>query len=918
MEQGPLNDGSHGDDEARVHRVAYGALLRMYPRPFVARYGPEMTELFVNRLERARRVEGRFGVGKAWVAAVWDTVRGAFAERTGDDDGGKGSRRVEISRNRGAGIVETLWQDIRYSIRRLVRTPVFSLVAIAIVAVGIGANAAAFSLVDTLIFRPPPYQEPDRVLRIFQDSDEGSPNSSSFPAFQDMAATEGVFSGVAATSAEAAAWDGPDGPTQASVEYATSALFPVFGLTPSRGRWFGPEHDEVGQEMVAVVSDRTWRGKLGSDPGIVGSVVRLNGHPVTVIGVGPRSYNGMRGALVTDFWLSVSSTPVGGDNRVANLDRREDHWYDVFARLAPGISKDQAQVAMDQLAGRLAAEFPELNQGREITVFGSNEVSIHPSVDAGVTALGIGLLAVVGLVLLLACSNLANLLLVRGVSRSAETAVRQALGAGATRVARLFFVESLLLSVVGGLAGLGLATWLVQFGGAVPLPTPGGMELDMGIDGRVLTFGMLLAVMTGVLFGLTPALRAMRPNLSGTLRDEGRSASSGRSTAFLRNGLVAVQVAVSVTLVIAAGLLVRSLANVSGVEVGVDVDRVAFVSTNLQQAGVSQEEAPVVMDEIVSRVAAIPGVSAVSLTSRLPVQGGGSTTTVVEDYEPPSGTGSVELPLAVADGAYPGVFGVQIVDGRWFSEDDVRDAPVAVVVNQTAARQFWGGDAVGRRLRPQGSPDAWREVVGVVTDVKVGGLDEGPTPMIYLAAEQFGLNSFAVVARTEGDPSVLPALMKGELRAVRDALPVSRSGTLQDHLGEALAGPRAATGALALFSVLAILLAALGIYGVVSFSVARRSGEMGIRAALGAGSRGLVRMVVRESMLTVAVGVLFGVAIAVVAAIALDDVLVGIPTLDPMSFMGGAFLFAGVAAVASWLPARRAAGANPMDVLRGE
>ena len=904
-----------------MHVRVFRLLLRAYPAAFVASYGTEMIELFERRLQRARARRGWWGVAVHWRRTLTDVLRTAAAERfrRGPTSGPGGPGATDRNGGGDAGM-ETILQDIRYAVRRLVRTPVFTTAAIAILAVGIGANAAVFGLVDALVLRPPPFERPEEVVNIYQDSDDGEPSSTSFPAYRDMTAHTDVFATVAATGGAFVPmiWEAPNGPVELSVEYATASLMSVYGLTPSRGRWFSPEHDVVGSEMVAVVSHRSWQKLMGADPAVVGSTLRVNGQPVTVIGVGPESYNGPGGALVTDVWLSISSTPVSGPFRVANLDRRQDHWYQVQARLARGVSVAQAQASMDRLALRLGEEFPELNRGRGITVFGAGEVRFHPDADAGIRQAGTALLAVVGLVLLLACSNLANLLLVRGVSRSSETAVRQALGAGGSRVARLFLIESSLLSLVGGGAGLALAAWLMRFVPLLPLPTPSGTDLDVGLDHRVLAFGLAVSLVTGVLFGLAPALRAMKTDVAGTLREERRAGAAGRSIKLLRNGLVALQVAASVVLVVGAGLFARSLSNASSVDAGVDAERVALLGTNLTQGGVGSGEVAVVTQQLVERIERLPGVARVGIVTRLPAQPGGTTTTVVEDYEPPTGTGSVELAAAAASAGYFAAAGIELLEGRMFTPADRPETPTVVLVNETMANRFWGGDAVGRRIRPQGAPGAWREVVGVVSDVKVTSLQEPPTPMFYVSAGQSNPPGYTVVARTDGDPAALLEPMRIEMQAVRPSLPVNRLATLESHLGASLRGARVTAALIGSFSVLALLLASLGIYAVVSFTVAGRIAEMGIRVALGAASRSLVAMVVADSLATVAVGIAAGLLLAGLAAPSLEGVLFEVRAVDPTSFGGAAFLLAGVAALASWLPARRAARADPVEALRAQ
>ncbi|MEX2467660.1 MAG: ABC transporter permease, partial [Gemmatimonadota bacterium] len=365
-------------------------------------------------------------------------------------------------------------QDIGYALRRLRGTPLFTIGAVVIVAVAIGANTAMFALVHAALFEPPPYPELERVVHVYQDSDEGEPSSSSYPAYRDMLSTTDVFAAVGATSPDGANLTVGDGTQSVAIEFTTSTLLPALGLTPHRGRWFDARMDEVGAGHFAVVSHATWERRFGADPGLIGRTIELNGQPVEVIGVGPRDFNGVFGFILTDFWLSISSTPIGGDFRVANLERRQDHWYDVRARLAEGVTVERAQEAMDALAFRLAEAYPELNEGRGITVFPAAEIRVHPTEDANIRAVAGAIMGIVGLVLLLAATNLGSLLLVRGMARGPEIAVRRALGAGRGRVTGLFVWEGLLLSLFGGALGLLIAGRLVSMMTTLPGPVGGG------------------------------------------------------------------------------------------------------------------------------------------------------------------------------------------------------------------------------------------------------------------------------------------------------------------------------------------------------------------------------------------------------------------------------------------------------------
>ena len=836
--------------------------------------------------------------------------------------GGVERTKEWVRAERAGQMLDALMKDVRHAQRGLRRRPGFTICAVLVLALGIGANAAVFSVVNSMLLKPLPYADPERVVSVYQDSDDGAPRSSSFPATRDMATYTEVFSGVAAMSATTMTWEADDGPRSAFIEFVTSSYFPVLGIAPSAGRWFDAAYDLVGAGNYAVVSHRTWRTQFGADPKVIGRTVRMGGQPVTVIGVGPEGFNGSYG-LVTDFWLSISSAGVGGPFRVANLERRQDHWYDARARLAPGVTLAQAQGAMDALAARLADEFPVLNRGRGITVFGGGQVRVHPAIDGALVSAAGLLLVIVGLVLALACANLANLLIVRGIFRGPEMALRRALGATRGRVARLFLTESILLALLGGGFGMLLGWWALRLipvvAGSVTATFGGTGNLDIPMDLTVLIYTVTLSLATGVLFGLAPALRSSRSDVAGVLRVEGQSVSPDRRAALLRNGLVVVQLAVCLVLVVGAGLLTRSLANVLRVDPGVDAERLAFVATSFTQGAVTPEEQTVRLQDLMARAAALPGVTSVAYTSRLPVEPGGSTTTVIDGYTPPTGTDSVELPLAVVSDDYFRTVGLRVVAGRTFGPPDALNTAPVVVINRTAATRFWGdADPVGRRIRPQAAPDFWIQVIGVVEDAKVASLDERPTPMLFYPVSQIPGAGY-VVARTEGNPGALLSGLRVQLRAVSPDLPLSALGTLDTRLADSLVLHKASAAILGLVSVLAVLLASLGIYAVVSFSVARRASEIGIRIALGAERSQVIGLVMREMLATVLLGLAVGASVALPAASSLASGLYGVSTVDAASLgLASALLLVAVATLAIYIPARRAAGANAVATLRAQ
>ena len=927
----------------------YRVLLLAYPRDFRRTYGAGMLELFEAQSARAGEQRGYRGRVRFWIESIRDLVTTVCLERLeqwglknvkptaplGEMTNllhGQPTPSLEPNiqvRNRGF-FMESVLQDIKHSVRLLSKSPGFTSIAIMIVALGIGANTAIFSVVDSLLFKPLPWDKPEELVWVYQDSDDGKPNSNSYPAYRDMAEHTDVFSGVTAMiNARTARYLTNAGESQqVTVSYVTSGYLPVVGLAPSRGRWLESLHDVPGGEPVAVVSFRSWQKLFGGSADILGQPVRLNGATVTVIGVGPEGYTGAIPGVDNDFWLSISSAgPVGGDFYWNTLERREDHWFLSIGRLQPGVSVEQAQAAMNILAQRLATDYPDLNQGRNITVYSASSVRQHPEGDTYLLAGGAMLMGVVGMVLLIACGNLANLLLARASTRGREVAIRLAVGSTRSRLVRHLLTESVLLSTAGGLLGLVFAF----VGGRIlvanqpPLPLP--VTIEVSLDIRVLIFAMVLSVLTGIVFGLAPALRASRPDLVSSLKDANEAFNVGKRTTRrlrwlgLRNVLVMLQVAVSIVLLVAAGLLVRSLMNAQDVDLGYASDGFAVLQADVREAGYEGEAGSQIFTELRRRIEGLPGVEAVGMTTRLPTSAsGGSSTLEIEDYQPASGTGEVEVIYGYVDAEYLNTFQIPMLFGRGFEESDRIDTERVALVNEAFAQRYFGTrDAVGRRYRHQGHPDSWVRVVGIVRDFKVRTPSELPTPIFFRPLAQYpGTPRLFLVARTAGDASETVGMMRRELRTIDSDVPVYQAGTMSNHVAQALALPRAAAGMLAVFGALALLLASLGLYAVVAFVVSRRSAEMGIRIALGASGGMVFGMVVREMMVVVGVGVLVGLGLSFLATPVLESMLFNIAPSDPLTFGTVAALLALVALLATWLPARRAARVDPMTALRFE
>ena len=899
----------------RVYRQA----LRLYPPGFRAAYGESMAELFEVRHARARG-KGLRAVAGFWLEIGRDLLRTVAEERT--------EARAARRRNpfRKESYVDTFWQDLRQALRRLVDAPGFTALALLIVGLGIGANVAMFSVVESVLLRPPLWERPDRLTWIYQDSDDGEPNSCSYPAYLDIAAQGDVFEGVATlTPGRQVRHITPEGDAQlVDVAYVSSSLFPVLGLQPSRGSWLDERGDAPGADPTGVVSHRAWQTRFAADPDIVGRSVRLNGTTVTIVGVGPEGYLGEMMATNTDFWLSIAASgPVGGDFYYDTLERRGDHWFLVVGRLRDDVELSQAQAAMDVLANRLAEEFPEHNEGRDITVFRAESVRLHPEFDKVLFPAGAVLMGVVGLVLLIACGNLANLLLARATTRSREIAVRLAMGATRWRVTRQLLTESVVLSVAGGLVGLGFALLFGRLLSTAMPPLPLPLNLAVQLDARVLAFAFTLSVATGIVFGVAPSLRASRPDLVPGLKSGGDvgARSSRPRWLTLRNALVAGQVAVSFVLLIGSGLLVRSLLNAQSAPLGFSSDGLAVVQADPAEAGYESEPGRQLLLQLREQTAGYGGVESATLSSRLPATPtGGSSTLEVEGYDPPDGTGKAEVIYAYVDPFYFDTLRIPMREGRGIEATDRAETERVAVVNEAFAERYWGTtDVVNRRYRHEGAPDSWVRVVGVVADVKVRAPNENPTPMFYRPLAQGAVFSrLFLVARAETEPAELVRRMRADLRELDPNVPIYQAGTMSDHVSISLVLPRTAAAVLALFGGLALLLASLGLYAVVAFSVARRTAEMGIRMALGASRASVVTLMLKETLAVVGSGLVVGAAFSLLAAPLLESLLFGVSAADPMTFVMMALMLLGVATLASYLPARRAAAADPVRTLRFE
>ncbi len=761
----------------------------------------------------------------------------------------------EASRDaRGTAAFDALARDTRYGVRRLVRDWRFTTAAVLILGLAIGANTAIFSVVNAVLFRDSPFADPDRLVNIYQNDPAGKPLVVvSYDSYKEMAQYTDIFAAtMAATIPVPARYLHEGGIRSGTAEYATATYLDVLGLRPSLGRWFDATEERPGAPLVAVLGYQAWTRVFRADPSILGRIVRIEGAPVTIVGIGPANHRGtLDVGLVTDFWLPV--TALRELNAMPGMRAGPTIIAPFFvkARLREGATVAQAKAAMDVLAPRLAAALPEevrggaeFAVGTGITVVATTDVRVHPQADAPFMAIASGVLVVVSLVLAIACSNLATLLLVRGAARTKEISVRLAMGATRRQLVRHLLTESLLLSLAGGIAGCILAWWTLQALQGVELP----VTVDLTVDYRVLAFAMALSLITGVAFGLVPALKATRVDLLPALRDEGVPPIDHRRLT-LKNALIVVQVAVSVLLLGGTSIFLQQLAATRERRVGYAVDGVAMLETDARFAGYPAAAVVNMYDELLRRIAAVPGVQSAALSYGLPMQSATVATVVEGAASDTRSTGDSSMIWAG-----PGFFEtlrIPLLHGRVFDARDRAGTPSVAVVTETMARQYFGAvDAVGRRFRNGNQPNSWMEVIGVVRDTGTRSLSPDDVlarqpSQFYRSYTQAGLVPATVIARTSGDAAALLGAMQRELRAVDVTLPVITAQTMAQDLERSQAAPKVVATFLGALGGLALVLASIGLYAVVAFAVARRSREIGIRMALGARSQQVVWSIAR-------------------------------------------------------------------------
>jgi putative ABC transport system permease protein len=810
-------------------------------------------------------------------------------------------------------MMNTLLQNLRYGARMLMKQPGFTLIAVITLALGVGANTAIFSVVNAVVLRPLPYRDPDRLVHVYRMQPPVERSPVSVPAYLDFAAQQQVFESFAAHHSETFNLTDVDQAERVIGRRVTANFFELFGVSPARGRLFLPADDNADSARVAVISDGLWRRRFGGDDQVIGQTIKLNGEAYTVVGVAPPQFQFPRRV---EIWTPARLLGRGG-NRTSNF-------LMMIGRLKDGVTKEQAQAQMNQVAAALARQYPSHNK---------LSILLSPMLEEQVRDIRAALwvlLGAVGFVLLIACANVANLLLARSSARAREFAVRAALGAGRFRIARQLLTESVLLALLGGVSGILLAFWGVDLlVAAAPANLPRVSEAR--IDTWALGFTLLISLLTGFVFGLAPAWQSSKTRLNEALKEGARGAGMSWSQSWLRRALVIAEIALSLVLLVGASLLIGSLKRLAQVNPGFETNNLLTADINYPRRPASAypkgedgerqrlQERGDFLRAIEQKVATLPGVQSVGVINDLPVTGelDSAGTFRIEGDQNVNWANDPQAEWKSVTPNYFNAIGVPLLKGRAFSEDDTSQSPATILINETLARRFIPGeDPIGKRLITFGRP---HEIVGVVGDARQGALNLPPSPEIYFPNTQraFG-QQVSLVVRTNVDPASLGDAVRRAAQSVNPDAPVFRVRTMREVIAGSMAQERFNTILMTLFAVVAMLLGAVGLYGVMAYSVTQRTREIGIRVALGARRADVLRLVIRQGLRLVALGLALGLMAALALTRLMKKLLFDVSATDPMTFAGVASLLALVALLACWIPARRAANVDPMVALRCE
>jgi macrolide transport system ATP-binding/permease protein len=815
--------------------------------------------------------------------------------------------------------------DARYALKWLLRSPGFASVAVLSLAVGIGFNTALFSIVDALLFRPLPIADPARIVDVYTRGGDGdSYATSSYPDYLDFKARNAVFVDMLGYSPSIGALKAGDRSRMALGEVVTGNYFQVLGVPAAIGRTLLPEDDRPGAARVAVISDATWARDFGRDPSALGRTLLIHGQPYSIVGVAPASFKGLVPMLQPELWTPLAWVddvePAGIQDVVPSptgttrLDRRGQRWLFIKARLKEGETAERAEANLQVIMARLAKDHPKTNEQRPISI--ASNVRIHAQADRMLRPVAAGLMIAIGIVLLVACANVANMLLARASGRQREIGIRLAIGASRRRLMQQLLTESLVLAALGAFVGITLASLAIEIISALPLPTPVPVALDLHIDGRVLSFTTLVATIAGLLAGLVPALRATRVNLAADMKGEATLARVGRRWT-IRDGLVVLQTAVTLVLLVAAGLLTRSILQAQRLDLGFKAEGAVALGTELGLIGYTEERASALFTRAAERVAALPAVSSVARAVRQPLAINYNRATIFFPEKQAPGDRGTPISATWVDDRYFTTLNVPLLRGRNFTTGDTASSTKVAIVNDAFVRRYWPGqDALGKRFRSRTADGPEFQVVGVVGDYKVETVGENPTPYIHYALGQRQFTGEVMIARTSTDAGALLSAMRREMLALEPNAVFLDNQTMEAQVAANLLPARLAAQTLGLVGIVATLLAAVGLYGVIAYAVGRRTREIGIRMALGATPRDVLRMVMGQGLEIVGAGLAVGLALSWVAARAIASGLYGVGAADPAAWGAAVSVMLASAGLANYLPARRAAQVDPSVALR--
>src|SRR5437016_1778178 len=811
--------------------------------------------------------------------------------------------------------MDSLFKDIRFGVRSLLKRPGFTAIAIITLALGIGANTAIFSVVNALLLRPLPFKEPARLAQVWEANIKRGQNTMdvSYPNFADWRDQNQVFEQIAAYSDKTFNLTSSGEPEQIQGEIVSPSLFPLLGIKPVLGRVLLPEEDHPNKVFSAVMSERLWRRRFNSDPQIIGQTIRLNSENFTVVGVVPNITDLFDLPADTEVWIPISHS-VGFNNR-------DGHYLDVLARVKPGVMRQRAQADMDRIASTLAVQYPFSN-----TEHGVSLVPLQEQLVGDFRRALLVLLGAVAFVLLIASANVANMLLARAASRQKEIAVRTAPGAGRFRLIRQLLTESLLLSLIGGAIGSLLALWgvylLVAFG---PADLPRAKEV--AVDGRVLVFTVAVSLLTGIVFGFIPALQASRPDLNETLKESGRSTTGSAGHRRVRSLLVVSEIALSLVLLVGAGLLLRSLVKLEAVNPGFNPNNVLTMKISLRGPNY-QKGAPIIAfhDQLIEKIKALPGVQAVATRSYVPIatdDGYANLSFGIEGRLPDAANRLTAFYNAVSPDYFQ-TMEIAVLKGRPFEARDDRKSQSVIIINETLARRYFPGEEpIGRRMTlndEDPKEEDWATIVGIVKDTKSRARDLTASPIaeMYMPFAQQPQSSPAPMIRTTNNPQSIAAPVRHEVQTIDKTQLVHSVRTLDSVMSEAVAAPRFRTSLLGVFAVIAVILALVGIYGVMSYAVTQRTREIGIRMALGARAADVLKLIVRNGMGPVLLGVALGLAGAIGLTRLAVSLLFGVTPTDAVTLATVTVGLVLVALISCCIPARRATKIDPLVALRYE